>query len=424
MKKTETKKPIGSRIDAYWKAFGPGLITGASDDDPSGIATYSQAGAGFGLATLWTAVLSFPLMAAVQEMCARMGAVTSKGLAGILKQHYHPSVTLLMVAFSFPAIVLNIGADLESMGAVAHMIMPGLPIYAAEMFFTAILMVCIIQFPYQKISSILKWLCLVLFLYIIIPFLVKVDWAKVALHTFLPTIRFDKDFLEILVAILGTTISPYLFFWQTTMEAEDILNSKTQVVVDKSFMNKMQADIYVGMFFSNLVMFFVILTTGVVLFNAGIHKIDSVEQAARALQPLAGNVTFLLFAIGIIGTGLLAIPVLAGSLSYTVAEAFNWSEGLEKKFTQAPGFYLTIVISLLAGLSLDFLDINPIKALLYTAVLYGLTAPVMIGIILHICNNEKVMGKATNGRWSNILGLVAFVLMTASAVALIYFQLS
>jgi Mn2+/Fe2+ NRAMP family transporter len=206
------------------------------------------------------------------------------------------------------------------------------------------------------------------------------------------------------------------------MEAEDVNNSKKHIVVDRNFLQKMQADIFTGMFFSNLVMFFVILTTGVVLFNAGQFKIETVEQAAQALKPLAGDATYLLFALGILGTGFLAIPVLAGALSYTVAEAFNWSEGLQKKFTQAPGFYLTIIISLLAGLFLDFLNINPIKALLYTAILYGLTAPVLIGIILHICNNKQVMGEAVNGNWSNILGLLAFILMTLAGVALIWFQ--
>lgn len=419
-----SKPGFRKKIKGFWEILGPGFITGASDDDPSGIATYSQAGAGFGLSTLWTALVTFPLMAAVQEMCARLGAVTSKGLTGILKQHYHRMVIVIMVLFSFPAIVLNIGADLESMGAVTHLVIPGIPIYAAEIGFTFLLIVGLIRFSYQQIAFILKWLCLVLILYLIIPFLVHADWGRVVRNTFFPNIHFSRDFFEILVAILGTTISPYLFFWQTTMEAEDVSNAKAQVIVDRNFLQRLQADIFTGMFFSNLVMFFIILTTGVVLFNAGQFKIETVEQAASALKPLAGRVTYLLFAIGIIGTGFLAIPVLAGSLSYTVAEAFNWSEGLQKKFTQAPGFYLTIIVSLLAGLCLDFLNINPIRALLYTAILYGLTAPVLIGIILHVCNNKKVMGKAVNGKWSNILGALAFLLMTLASIALIWFQFS
>lgn len=411
-----------SKIKKLWQILGPGLITGSSDDDPSGVATYSQAGAAFGLATLWTALLTFPLMASIQEMCARIGAVTSQGLTGTLKKHYPKSIMYTMMLFSLPAIILNIGADLESMGAVAHLLAPAVPIFLFEILFTGILLMAIIYYPYQKLAAILKWLCLVLLLYLFIPFLVKVDWGSVARHTFIPTIHLNKDFLEIVVAILGTTISPYLFFWQATMEAEDIANAKNKIVVDKSFLSKMKTDTYAGMLFSNLVMYFIILTTGVVLFNAGIHQIDTVEQAAKALEPLTGKTAYYFFAAGIIGTGFLAIPVLAGSLSYIVAETFGWKQGLEKKFSQAPGFYLTITLSLVAGLCLDFLNISPIQALFYTAVLYGITAPVMILIVLHICNNKKVMGDSVNKRWSNITGMLTFLLMTAAAVALIYFQ--
>ncbi len=406
----------------FWKTLGPGLITGASDDDPSGIATYSQAGAGFGLATLWTALITFPLMAAIQEMCARIGIVTAKGLTGILKDHYPKSVLYLMMIFSFPAIVLNIGADIEGMGAVSNLLIPGVPVFAFEIVFTILILAGVVLYSYHKLAGILKWLCLVLLLYIIIPFLVKEDWLQVLKHTFIPTIQFNRDFFEILVAILGTTISPYLFFWQATMEAEDIASSTKKIVIDKRFMAKMEKDVYGGMFFSNVVMFFIILTSGVVLYNAGIRKIDTVDQAARALAPLAGKVTYFFFAIGVIGTGFLAIPVLAGALSYIVAETFNWRQGLDKKFNQAPGFYLTLAISLLAGLSLDFLNISPIQALIYTAVLYGLTAPVMIAIILHICNNRAIMGDSVNKKGTNLLGVLAFLLMTTSAIALIYFQ--
>ena len=411
-----------SKIKKLWQILGPGLITGSSDDDPSGVATYSQAGAAFGLATLWTALLTFPLMASIQEMCARIGAVTSQGLTGTLKKHYPKSIMYTMMLFSLPAIILNIGADLESMGAVAHLLVPAVPIFLFEILFTGILLMAIIYYPYQKLAAILKWLCLVLLLYLFIPFLVKVDWGSVARHTFIPTIHLNKDFLEIVVAILGTTISPYLFFWQATMEAEDIANAKNKIVVDKSFLSKMKTDTYAGMLFSNLVMYFIILTTGIVLFNAGIHQIDTVEQAAKALEPLTGKTAYYFFAAGIIGTGFLAIPVLAGSLSYIVAETFGWKQGLEKKFSQAPGFYLTITLSLVAGLCLDFLNISPIQALFYTAVLYGITAPVMILIVLHICNNKKVMGDSVNKKWSNITGMLTFLLMTAAAVALIYFQ--
>jgi NRAMP (natural resistance-associated macrophage protein)-like metal ion transporter len=415
-------KRIIVKIKRSWKVLGPGLITGASDDDPSGIATYSQAGAGFGLATLWTALITFPLMASIQEMCARIGIVTMRGLTGVLKDHYPKGVLYLMLVFSFPAIVLNIGADIEGMGAVAHLLFRGVPVFAFEIAFTALILFAVIRFPYFKLAGILKWLCLTLLLYIVIPFLIKENWKDILKHTFIPTIHFNKEFFEILVAILGTTISPYLFFWQATMESEDIANATKKIVLDKRFMDRMEKDVYTGMLFSNLVMFFIILTSGVVLYKAGIRQIDTVDQAASALAPLTGKVTYLFFALGVIGTGLLAIPVLGGSLSYMVAETFNWRQGLDKRFNQAPGFYLTLAVSLLAGLSLDFLHISPIKALIYTAILYGVTAPVMIVIILHICNNRKIMGDAVNGKWSNIMGTATFILMTLAAVAMLWFQ--
>jgi NRAMP (natural resistance-associated macrophage protein)-like metal ion transporter len=400
------------------------MVTGASDDDPSGIATYSQAGAGFGLNTLWTALITFPLMASIQEMCARIGVVTRKGLSGVLREHYPRKLGVAMMVFSFPAIVLNIGADIEGMGAVAHMLLPVVPVFAFEVVFTAMILFGVIRWPYQKVAGILKWLCLVLLVYLLIPFLVHVEWGKVLRHTMVPTVRMDKDFFEILVALLGTTISPYLFFWQATMEAEDVATAqrRRRVVIDRRFMEKIEADVYSGMLLSNVVMFFIILTTGVVLYNAGVHKIETVEQAARALEPLAGKLNYALFAIGVIGTGFLAIPVLGGSLSYIVAETFNWNQGLDKKFNEAPAFYVTMAFSLLAGLGLDFLNISAIDALLYTAILYGLTAPVMIVLVMHICNNPRIMGEQINKKGSNILGALALILMTASAIALIWFQ--
>ncbi|MFS4474322.1 NRAMP family divalent metal transporter [Chryseobacterium sp. T20] len=415
-----SKAKNDSKILGFFKKLGPGLITGASDDDPSGIATYSQAGAQFGLSTLWTALLTFPLMAAIQGMCARIGLVTCEGLTVTLKKHYSKPILYSMLLFSFPAITLNIGADIQGMGALAHMIWPKIPVSAFCIVITAILLFIIINYSYQKISMILKWLCLSLLLYIIVPFMVGQDWLLVAKKTLIPTIKFDKDFLSIIVAILGTTISPYLFFWQTTMEAED-QSHKGSIVVDKQILNEMKTDVNLGMLLSNMVMFFMILTTGTVLFNGGIHKIDTVDQAAKALEPLAGKLTYLIFATGVLGTGMLAIPVLAGSQSYMLAETFGWKAGLDKKFSQAKPFYGSIIVSLLVGLSLDFFGVSPIKALLYTAIVYGLTAPVMIAVIMHIANNRKIMGKHTNTRLSNILGILTFALMTIAAVGLIFF---
>ncbi|MEI8046784.1 MAG: divalent metal cation transporter [Bacteroidota bacterium] len=417
---TNTKKNP-SRIIRFFKILGPGLVTGASDDDPSGIATYSQAGAGFGLSMLWTALLTFPLMASLQEMCARIGLVTSHGLAGTLKANYSKPVSYLMLLFSAPAIIMNIGADIAGMGAVGNLLFPSIHATYFCIGFTILLLVLIIYLPFQKIAAILKYLCIVLLVYFIVPFLYKQDWLAVLKATFIPTIRFDKDFISILVAILGTTISPYLFFWQATMEVEDKKQKKI-LVVNKKVIGEMKKDVDFGMMFSILTMFCILLTTGSVLFNGGIHTIETVEQAAQALKPLAGDAAYLLFAVGVIGTGLLAIPVLSGALSYIVTETFGWKKGLDKKFHQAKGFYVIIAISLILGLSLNYIGISPIKALIYSAILYGMTAPVLIAIILHISNNKKIMGTHTNGKMSNIFGFAALILMTGASVALVYMQ--
>jgi NRAMP (natural resistance-associated macrophage protein)-like metal ion transporter len=420
MMKNNTKKP--NQLLRFWKLLGPGLITGASDDDPSGIATYSQAGAAYGLSTLWTAIIAFPLMAAIQQMCAKIGLVTSQGLTGTLKDHYPKPILYLMLLFSFPAIVMNIGADIAGMGAVGNLLFPSIEATFFSVFFTIVLLILIIYLPYQKIASILKYLCIVLLVYLIVPFLYKQNWLEILKATVIPTIKFNKEYIGILVGILGTTISPYLFFWQASMEVEEMKHKKKHLMVNKRIINDMKEDVDFGMSFSGLVMFFIILTTGTVLYNSGIHQIDTVEQAALALKPLAGNFAYLLFAIGVIGTGLLAIPVLSGSLSYIITETFGWEQGLDKKFHEAKAFYIVIAISLLLGLSLNYIGISPIKALIYTAILYGVTAPVLIAIILHICNNKKVMGIYTNDRKANILGFAALIIMTIAAGALLYLQ--
>ena len=410
------------RLAKFLKNLGPGLITGASDDDPSGIVTYSQAGAAFGLKLLWMAPFTFPLMAAMQGMCARIGLVTSQGLTNTLKKYYPPVILWAMLIFSVPAIILNIGADIAGMGAVTNLLFPKIPSFVFSFLFTIVMMVTIIRFSYQKIAGILKWLCLSMFLYLIVPFIVHVDWKKVFISTIIPHIELNKDFIEMVVAILGTTISPYLFFWQATMEAEDVEHQKKQVVVDKRVLQNMTADVNTGMFASNLVMLFIILTTGVVLYNSGFHQIDTVEQAAKALAPLAGKFSYICFALGVIGTGLLAIPVLTGSLSYIVAESFGWQEGLDKKFNEARAFYIVIILSLVIGLLINIMGISPMQALIYTAILYGITSPVMIAVVLHIGNNKKIMNNFTNSRFSNILGGITFIIMTVATILLLYFQ--
>ena len=431
------------RIKKFFGFFGPGIITGASDDDPSGIATYSQAGAQFGLATLWTALITFPLMASIQEMCARIGLVTTVGLTTTLKNHYPKPILYLMMLLSIPAIVLNIGADIAGMGAVANLLIPAVSPVIFNIAFTAILLVMIVYLPYHKIVSILKYLCLSLLLYIVVPFLTHPNWALVLRATFIPNIKWSKEYAEILLAILGTTISPYLFFWQVTMEAEDVKSSWQLILARRkivrgsesreqtekkegNFINllikKMLLDVNFGMLLSNVVMFFIILATGTALFNHGIHQIDTVEQAAKGLEPVAGKASYFLFAVGVIGTGFLAIPVLSGSLSYIISETFGWKGTLDTPYYKAKAFYIVIIVSLIVGLLLNYVGISPIKALIYTAILYGLTSPVLIAIVIHIANNKKIMGEHTNGIVSNILGIFTFILMSAAAIAMVYFQ--
>jgi NRAMP (natural resistance-associated macrophage protein)-like metal ion transporter len=414
---------LAAHVKKILNIAGPGLITGASDDDPSGIATYTQAGAAFGFQTLWTALITFPLMATIQGMCARIGLVTCTGLAGILKLHYPRWLVYAILVVSFPAIVLNIGADIEGMAAVSHLLYPGIPEFAYSLFYAVVLIFLIIRLPYQKISAILKWLCIVLFLYLLVPFIVKVQWLSVLHSTVVPTVHLNKEFISMLVALLGTTISPYLFFWQATLEAEDVnLKKGGSIVVNKQSLGDMRKDVNFGMLFSNLVMFFIILTAGAVLFPHGIRQVDTIDQAAKALEPLTGRLTYILFSIGVIGTGLLAVPVLSGSISYIVAETFDVPQGLDKHFGEAKVFYITIIVSVLAGVCLNFVGISPLQALIYTAILYGLTAPVMIGVVLHIANNKAIMGEHTNSFFSNVLGWITFLFMTAAAVALLWLQ--
>jgi len=416
------KNGLKKKHTNFWKLLGPGLVTGASDDDPSGIATYSQAGAAYGLSTLWTSIVAFPLMAAIQQMCARIGLVTGHGLTGTLKTYYPKPILYLMLVFSFPAIIMNIGADIASMGAVGNLLFPFIDASFFSVFFTILLLGLIIYLPYQKMAKVLKYLCIVMLVYFIVPFLYQQDFGTIMKATFIPTIQWDKDFIAILVGILGTTISPYLFFWQASVEVEEMKHKKKHLMVDKKIVHDMRKDVDFGMTFSGLVMYFIILTTGTVLFKGGVHQIDTVEQAAMALKPLAGNMAYLLFAVGVIGTGLIAIPVLSGALSYIFTETFGWEEGLDKKFHEAKGFYVIIGLSLLLGLSLNYIGISPIKALIYTAILYGLTAPVLIAIILHVSNNKKIMGEFVNGWLTNVLGFIALIIMTLTSGLLIYFQ--
>lgn len=407
-------------MNLFRKYFGPGMITGASDDDPSGIATYSQAGAMFGLATLWTAFIAFPLMTIIQTMCARIGMVTGRGLAGTLKEFYPKWVMYVTLVFGAPAIVLNIGANIAGMGAVGQMMFPHIDAMYFSVFFTMLLMIFMIYLPYQKITSVLKYACLSLLVYCIVPlYHDEIQFIDILKASFIPTIQFSKDYLLILVGILGTTISPYLFFWQASVEVEE-RDHQHIIIVDKSHIKSMESDVNSGMLFSGIIMYCIILTTGMVLFPKGITKINTVEDAALALQPLLGNAASLLFSLGVIGTGLIAIPVLSGCLSYMFSEIANIPRGLDRTFQQAKGFYAIMAISLILGLSLSVFGISPVDALIATAILYGLTAPILIAVILHIANNKDIMGEFTNSKLMNIGGVATLLVMSLAAIALIW----
>lgn len=404
-----------NKIKKFLKNLGPGVITGAADDDPAGIATYSLAGAQFGYQTLWTALLSFPLMAAVQETCGRIGLVTRKGLAQVTKENFPRPVVFIISLLLFAANTFNIGADLAGMGAAVRLLIP-LPELLVGLVLAVVMVFLIIKLEYDRIVQVFKWLTLALFAYIITFFLVKQNFGEIWKGTFLPTFSLDRNYILMLLALFGTSISPYLFFWQTSEEAETEKLEKEKVT--RHSLRIEGEDTISGMFVSQLVMFFIISTAAATLFSAGINNIGTAAQAAEALAPLAGPYAFWFFAAGIIGTGILAIPVLAGSAGYALAETFGFHEGLNKKFKQAPGFYIIIALSTLLGLGLNLLGISPIKYLFYSAVLNGLIAPIMIVLLLLIANNKKIMGNYRNGWLSNVLTIFTFLVMSIGAVAI------
>lgn len=409
----------------YWHMLGPGLTTGASDDDPSGIATYSQTGAQFGFHLLWLSAWLYPLAAMVQEMCARIGLVTGRGLAGNIRTYASKRTLQICTLLLFAANAFNIGADLGAMAKGVQLLNPHLRFWWLVVGFAVLSLLLQIFTPYVRYARYLKWLAMILLSYVISSILAHLQWSTVLSHAFIPSIHWNKDELLIVCAILGTTISPYLFFWQTSQEVEEqILQGKTTLRERRSAtspadVKSMRIDVWSGMFLSEIVMFFIIAACGGILFNHGITNITSAAQAAEALRPFAGNATYFLFAIGIIGTGLLAIPVLAGSSSYAIAESLGWKEGLYRGLNQAYAFYGIIIISMLVGLGMNFIGLDPIKALIYSAVANGLVAPFILFFIVRISSNKNVMGRWVNGRWTTFMGWLITALMAASGVAAI-----
>lgn len=407
-----------SVVRKFFANLGPGLVTGAADDDPSGISTYSMAGARFGYTPLWTALVSFPLMAAVQLMCARLGVATGRGLAGAVRRRYSPRVLWAACALLVIANVINVGADLGGMGEVTSMITGVTPLFWTPLY--AVLIVALLFWTtYKQIAQIFKWLTLVLFAYVIAAFLAKPDWSAVLAATLVPHVSLTRDSMSVLVAILGTTISPYLLFWQAAQEVEEKKRAGSlHKDVGKKELRRVQTDVMTGMLLSNVVMYFIILTTASTLHAHGVTNIETARQAAEALRPLAGNGAYWLFALGVIGTGMLGVPVLVGSCAYALAEASLWRATLDQPPRKAPRFYSIIAIAMVLGLALNYLKINVVQMLFWTAVINGVLAPPLILLTVLLTNDSKVMGPHVNPPLLRWLGWATFVAMTVAAVGL------
>ena len=408
----------------FLRLLGPGFITGASDDDPSGICTYAQVGASLGFSFLWTALFTFPLMTSVQFICAKVGMVSGMGLAGVLRKHY-PRALLYAVGLGLVvANTINAGTDIGAIAAAINLFVP-VPVVVMILPVTLAILFLQIWGSYRVIAKVFKWLTLALFAYIGSSFYAKPEMIEVLKGTFIPSVRLDSTLLTALVAILGTTISPYLFFWQATQEVEEERSMGRNTLSERKGATDVELrhagwDTLIGMFFSNAVMYFIILATAATLFKAGKTDIATAAEAAQALRPLAGDAAYFLLAFGMIGTGFLAVPILTSSSAYAVSEAFGWRSGLDQKPKRAREFYTMIVLSTLVGMFINFIGINPIKALFWTAVLNGCLAPPLLVVIMLISNNRRVMGSRVNGIWTNLMGWTTATIMLVAAVALIF----
>lgn len=420
------------RFNRFIRILGPGVVTGAADDDPSGIATYSQAGALYGFGLLWAFPFMFPMLLAVQESCARIGAITGKGLAAVIRDNYNKKLLYMAVALVVVANTLNIGADLGAMAATTQLFV-NIPFALLAIFYAFIILMLEIFVRYRTYTKILKWLALALLAYPITAIIIGQPWSDILYATIHPTITFDFAWVYILVGMLGTTISPYLFFWDTSEVVEDEIlhhrlaeNAKKEPKITKRFMRNIRIDNFTGMLIASLGAWFIVVTCASVLHYNGITEINSAADAARALEPLvksfpnAGLVAKIIFSIGVIGLGLLAVPVLAGSSSYALSETFRWKEGLHRRYKRAAGFYAIIIVATLTGLAINFLGIDPIKALVFAAVFNGIAAVPLLLLIAKIGNNKEIMGQHKNGILSNVFVRLTFVVMLTAAVIMFY----
>ena len=424
MKKTFLK------MKNFFKVFGPGVITGAADDDPSGIATYTQTGAKFGYGQLWTVIAMLPLMTAIQEACARIGAVTGHGLAAVIKTNYSKKILYSAVLLVLVANTINIGADIGALAAAAQLLIP-INFVILALGFTALILVLEIFASYQVYSRVLMWLASSLLAYPLTVFIIHQPWQTVITATVLPHVEFNFEFFFIITGVLGTTISPYMFFWQASQEVEEekalrLTSRYGKPKMGKTFIRNLRLDNFLGMLFSEFATWSMIVVAATVLHQNGITNVASAADAAKALEPLvqtfpySGFLAKLIFAVGIIGLGLLSIPVLSGSAAYALSEAFNMKEGLNRKLKKAHGFYGVITIATLVGLVINFVGIDPIKALVFTAVFNGVAAVPLIFAIGRIARNRKIMGDYRSGWLSNIVVWITFLVMLASAVAMFY----
>lgn len=414
----------------YWKILGPGLTTGAADDDPSGIATYSQIGAQSGFGLIWLALFSYPMMGVVQEMCARIGLATGAGLATNIKRHYSKKVLIACTSLLVIANVFNIGANLGAMAESTKLVFPHINFLFLVVVFAVISLVLQIFVSYKGYARYLKYLALTLFAYVASALLIDINWLDVIGHLVVPNFSFSGDILILICAALGTTISPYLFFWQTDQEVEEQIakgeatETQRRISTSELDIKKMRIDVWSGMFISNLVMFFIIAASAATLFQNGITNIATASDAALALKPFAGEFAYVLFTLGILGTGFLSIPVLAGSASYAVSESLGWKYGLYRKLKQALSFYGVIIAAVFVGIILNFVGLDPIKTLIYSAILNGLIAPIVLFLIVHISSNEKIMGQFKNKKSSKIFGfLVAGVMAVVALIAIVFLLL-
>jgi NRAMP (natural resistance-associated macrophage protein)-like metal ion transporter len=425
----ERARPRG--FGHFVRIFGPGIITGAADDDPSGIATYSQTGAQFGFGQLWTALYQIPLLIAVQEACARIGAVTGKGLAGVIKDHYSRTALIGLVLLVVVANTINIGADIAAVGESANLVVP-IPRGVLVVMTALIVLSLEILISYKTYAKFLKWLALALLAYPATTLMVKQDWGRILYATFVPHIELTVSFLFIITGVFGTSISPYMFFWQASEEVEEEranhikLKANGEPRLPRDYLADIRIDTAAGMLAAEVAQWFIIITTASVLFSHGVTNIETAADAARALEPLvrsfpnAGEVARSIFAVGIIGLGLLGIPVLAGAAGYALSEAFGWKEGLSRKWNEAPGFYGVITVATLVGLSLNFIGINPMKALVFTAVFNGIAAVPLLFVIARINDNSGILGKHRGGALSRVMVWLTFGVMALSGAALVY----